>query len=694
MTRVVELWVHGIGGDAPGTVLGDPSGPRLADDDIEQVAGDERAGCYRARGADGAVVREAYSWGRLNEPRPSRALWLLLLPFAALNIGGWMSRSRTGSRARQLDDGLVRLLGVVLTSWVAIGLVSVVVDLLAWQCGSDAACTLEPVLPGPALARVGVGALVVAVLLVAMVAAPLGPTKRFDAWAPVGRVPGDEADAPHDLADPRFWTAPGLTRRAARLHLAAVLAIVAALVAWGGRAVEGGWLPTLVAALAMAVAGSAAAAGVLVRRIRAPFVSWALLAGASGVLVAAVVSALVAGGPVGVDGRLPGLDAAMLTLAWVTVVAAGGLWGSWLVAVVRAGTRSPSGPLVGVAVAFGALASLVTAVAGRVAAALGLSVVAWAEWLAFGFVLGSLATAVGGGAWLAESWRVERAAIEAEVRDEYAPDGDDQWVAAVSRARYLARLGTRTAWLTQVWALTLMATMAVFAVGGLMGWLGRPTGAWGEVVGVASWIAIAAPVLVVASVARSWEQPGGRQTVGQIWDGLNVWPRRYHPLAPPCYADRAVPELADRIAELHARGDAVLLVAHSQGSVLAFAALLGLRTSGLDPDGRIGLVTSGSPIGRFITPSYSGTVDAADVATVADWIPWVSFWRPTDPIGGPNLIGGDVRLRDPVAAVAVGDADLVRVHGHARYERDPAFRARIDELARTLAGNGPVAGGR
>ena len=55
--------------------------------------------------------RESYSWGGLTSGKASRALWLLLLPFALANLAGWMHWRKRGDRESTYFRALIRLLG-------------------------------------------------------------------------------------------------------------------------------------------------------------------------------------------------------------------------------------------------------------------------------------------------------------------------------------------------------------------------------------------------------------------------------------------------------------------------------------------------------------------------------------------------------------------------------------------------------
>ncbi|MBT0773773.1 hypothetical protein KIH74_32810 [Kineosporia sp. J2-2] len=134
----------------------------------------------------------------------------------------------------------------------------------------------------------------------------------------------------------------------------------------------------------------------------------------------------------------------------------------------------------------------------------------------------------------------------------------------------------------------------------------------------------ASGVWVLRTQIRS---PNARKTVGIIWDVGTFWPRAVHPLAPPCYAEQAVPEVVDRIWVLtgatHADGRSVplpgetsgaieviprhvLLTGYSQGTAISVAVIAQLPEDVL---GRVSLMTLAAPLRRLYGrafPAYFG----------------------------------------------------------------------------------------
>ena len=76
--------------------------------------------------------------------------------------------------------------------------------------------------------------------------------------------------------------------------------------------------------------------------------------------------------------------------------------------------------------------------------------------------------------------------------------------------------------------------------------------------------------LALVSLALvTYRYPAVRRTIGVVWDIVTFWPRGAHPFAPPCYAERAVPLLVNRIEALPEHP--LILAGHSQGSLLCAA---------------------------------------------------------------------------------------------------------------------------
>lgn len=108
---------------------------------------------------------------------------------------------------------------------------------------------------------------------------------------------------------------------------------------------------------------------------------------------------------------------------------------------------------------------------------------------------------------------------------------------------------------------------------------------------------------VLVGILATGAGNGSSRPLGIVWDIACYLPQTGHPFGPPCYAQRAVPEIAGRLnAWLRNRPDRrAVLAAHSMGGVLAVSSL-GLLAS-VDTTrrqlGRISLLTFGIQLRPF-----------------------------------------------------------------------------------------------
>ena len=269
--------------------------------------------------------------------------------------------------------------------------------------------------------------------------------------------------------------------------------------------------------------------------------------------------------------------------------------------------------------------------------------------------------------------------------------GGKKWQRQIARVQFLARAPHDATWLLWtiiggqlimavcVWRLHIQPPVLVRNIG----------------------IALAGLVLpaLAAFLYSAWSDPTKRRAIGVLWDVGTFWPRSYHPLSPPCYTERAVPDLQRRMWWLHDNGGRVVLVAHSQGAVLATAALV--QPDCRPADDKPALITFGSPVGKLYRWGFPAYFDAALVGTLvpgdgpADG--WRNFYYPTDPIGGPVTRGLPEMVEKRVDKEFLDPADCYYVYGqappaskgHSGYWADPRVWDMINALA--ASGNGLVA---
>jgi hypothetical protein len=327
------------------------------------------------------------------------------------------------------------------------------------------------------------------------------------------------------------------------------------------------------------------------------------------------------------------------------------------------------------------------------------------------------------------------------------------WIKGVARSRWLAR-GPRNVDLKLTVLVGLMSVLLVIHVattgGDFRFWTWQETAispafGWDEgrwIHRFASWaitLFLFPGIQILRATAFSREKR--RQGVGKVWDVLSFWPRRFHPLAAPCYAERAVPELRHRIKALLKQGNGVLISAHSQGTVIALAALLQIKGENenqivgaqevetracrvsikrkLQQDHiseaaqsililrehrlkKVAMVTYGSPLGRLYAPFFPTEFGQPgrlrglrekllplDAPIGAGARGWQSLYRLTDYIGQQIFIppGGEITAaeneRTDVEIKEATDA-LRKWNTHSDYELEAEYQKSIDSLIEGL----------
>ncbi|MDX2545774.1 hypothetical protein ACOT81_02425 [Streptomyces sp. WI04-05B] len=741
----LELLVHGVGGATPEKMLNDPRTVRITGDDTAAVFRrvDDVGAEDRPADPHGAPVREAYVWCNLTSGNGTRALWLLLLPFMVINLAHWMRpTARDRPRKVRFYGLLVRLAGLTLTVLLVAAACEVALDLTAWQCAGTRSCAeahswlgfLSPTesgggwwsMPGR---RLALAAVVPAALTGLLWFLSRRTWRAYESQRPMTHdpEPADE-NIRTALGRPGFWYGRRLVARLRAAHTAAGLLTVAAALGSaaarhdrepGGPAI----LATLAGLLYVSLAvGAVAVVWVVCRRGRserrldqeldARLVR--LLPG--GALALLLLTAVYAGWSRPgwrSAGRLPG-DATFGTLALLQGIIVVAL------AVVarllyrahpdpRAALRGLGGP---------AVATLACALGGVMSGGVSQRVADWLDgtgatiegppvlltWQA-SVIPAVLLVVLGLIGWLARRTlqlrRAELDAVEQDYDDGSGEPRDAAHTRRIASMRAMAALtdrGPRIVGITSGVTLLLGATALTGA---------RITddtpgdashGAYGVVQGAAetaqalgSWLIGVGFLLFVTWGRRAYKDPAARRTIGILWDVGTFWPRASHPFAPPCYAERAVPDLTWRMATwTEATGGRLVLSGHSQGSVLAAAAAWQLKPS---VRRRVALLTYGSPLERLYGrwfPAHFGP--AALTSLHHDVACWRNLYRLTDPIGGPVHLPGDcgpevdrAPLRDPLAFGRDKEHPLPSpILGHSDYQADPAFADEREELLARL----------
>jgi hypothetical protein len=617
MREVVQLRIHGVGGNPADGLLGLTKGAVTI-----RVAGDDDAGFY-ARPEDPHV--QGYVWWKLTSGAAVQALWILLLPFTLFNVANWMFPEKTGHPrrpARVATRSLMFLLGISLTVSYLLWQYTIVVQQLFYQWRLGGWLDHSPphwipwVLrswfdhPSPLrtawLGIVGVILVGGAVYYVARATRRdferfPGPEQRLDPKAePSVPLLGHPLSSPEELDHSSFWSRPEASTRSLRIHMLAGTLLLAGLVAW---TIPSAW------------AGRPL-------NLR-PWFFWLTIA-----QIVVIVGMLVLYF-VGWDPKTHFIFAPPVILATVSVALTTGFF-SGFIFWLRNRLKLPNAGLdLDQSGAFG-VGSVVFA----------LSFVGWLWWY-----------------WHGRRRELDRMVANRDIPVNTALPGAEPNGASLGMLRRIALLRSFSRCLQRIDVLVTPSSLAFVGAAIAVLFLDADAPHWFVTFGrweLLTLVTIALPALVFRAY-----KPSENSKVKILWDATTFWPRRFHPFAVRPYAERAVPEIQGRLYELVVvRKSRVAIAAHSQGSVLAYCALVHLARWREDITKDVALVTFGCPLYRLHAryfPAYfrqnetdkdfDGLVDKL----FADGHPctgWSNFYHLTDYVGQEVLVGTKVRECD------------------------------------------------
>lgn len=269
-------------------------------------------------------------------------------------------------------------------------------------------------------------------------------------------------------------------------------------------------------------------------------------------------------------------------------------------------------------------------------------------------------------------------ALPAPGQDAYVARIARKWTRQVAGVRRLAAATTDVAY--------LLSTIAVVVMGALVYVWWNHEMPVERAVGVGVAAAMLLPAAVLAAARWGWRDLQKRRLLGVLWDVGTFFPRAYHPLAPPCYAERAVPDLQRRIWWLHDNGHRVLLSTHSQGTILAVAARS--QSAQRNSCDLVALQTFGSPLAKLYGwgfPAYFGAETLACFNERRNVVVWRNQFYDTDYIGGPvGIEDVDRELPDPAQCWYDYGQPPPSIRSHTGYWNDPAVLDCAEELSNCL----------
>ena len=664
-TRVVELRVPGLVG-----VTGEQLLDSVATVTVDGDAAGElvRPADRMRRPAPGPVLQalgrslprtlEGYLWGKMTSGGAVKATWALLFPFSLANVAHGMLPAPTGRPGRVLLGvcrALLRVVGLLLTALLITQLGVISLDLIAAQClGGTEDCL--PWVPGwlreSEQLRMAMGILPPLAVVVAMHRVSVVSWRHAGVRPSAAVRPGGErSGTPRRLAGDVLRPGPNAAILRT-LHTVTSLLCVALLPLGGPFTRQDDplaqvvWIVDLVLLVLVFVAVAALDDVAADLRRVFPRPARAVAVGVAGLLVPAAgfAGSPLGAGRAGLDSMTEGILAA-LVLAWLG-------FASLLVPLALTARRGwkdlphrlrpwlggwAAAPTVLLACLIGAGFGAGLAISVRElldASALALPDSYQGITLLWG--AGTIAALVlwTGFRTIALPLRRRRRGIPPIVRLLH-DDHEDQkeaaraWATAILERKHMHRL-------VAALALFLAGIAAVLITRRIAGWEVPVELRLLDDLGVVALGVLAAGLLrVVYTAAR---QAGRSRHLGALADLVFFWPRRAHPIVPPSYALKVVPDLVERaqhhLAEPNTR---VVLAGYSHGGLLALIAAARL-TDVCPPDQveRLGLITAGTPAQWGYQRAFPSLLPTAELAELFGRLAgrWRGLCRGTDPFGG------------------------------------------------------------